>query len=70
VEVLVDLMKKTETTGEVVVEDATTPGERQELAKRINAVLPRATIIHSTVSPVIGVHTGPRVMVAGAISAA
>jgi len=69
VEVLVDLMKKTGTTGEVVVEDATTPDERQELAKRISAVLPKATIIHSTVSPVIGVHTGPRVMVAGAISA-
>ena len=68
VEKLVDLMKKTGNPEEVVVEDATTPDELDNLAKRISAVLPKATILRSTVSPAIGVHVGPSVMVAGAIS--
>jgi DegV family protein with EDD domain len=68
VEVLVDLMKKTGDPEDVVIEDATTPEERMALSMKIGAVLPKAKIITTTVSPVIGVHTGPRVMVAGAIA--
>jgi len=68
VDLLVDLIKKTGDPEEVIVEDATTPDELDNLAKRISANLPKAKILRSTVSPVIGVHGGPCVMVAGAIS--
>jgi len=68
VEILVDLMKKTGNPEEVVVEDASTPDELEDLAKRIVSAIPNVKIIRSKVSPVIGVHTGPRVLVAGAIS--
>ena len=68
VDLLVDLMKKTGNPGEIVVEDATTPEELEDLVKRISAAIPNAKIIRTTVGPVIGVHAGPRIMVAGAIS--
>jgi DegV family protein with EDD domain len=68
VNVLVDLMKKTGSPDEVVVEDATTPEELENLVKRIKEVIPNAKIIRTTVGPVIGVHAGPSIMVAGAIS--
>jgi DegV family protein with EDD domain len=70
VDILVDLMKKTGNPEEVVVEDVSTPDELEDLAKRISSAIPNAKIIRSKVSPVIGVHTGPRVMVAGTISTA
>jgi DegV family protein with EDD domain len=68
VDILVDLMKKTGSPDEVVVEDATTPEELEALVKRISSVIPKAKIIRTTVGPAIGVHAGPRIMVAGAIS--
>ena len=67
VDLLVDLMKKTGNPEEIVVEDATTPEELEDLVKRISATIPNAKIIRTTVGPVIGVHAGPRIMVAGAI---
>jgi len=70
VETLIDLMKKTGNPEEVVLEDASTPDELEDLAKRIGAVFPNAKIIRSKVGPAIGVHAGPSVMVAGAISTA
>ena len=68
VEMLIDLMKKTGNPEEVVVEDATTPDELEDLVKRISSAIPNAKIIRTKVGPVIGVHAGPRIMVAGAIS--
>jgi DegV family protein with EDD domain len=68
VEILVDLIKKTGNPEEIVVEDATTPDELEDLAKRIRAAVPNAQIIRSKVGPTIGVHAGPRVMGAAAIS--
>ena len=68
VEILVDLMKKTGNPEEVVVEDATTPDELEDLAKRIVSAIPNVKIIRSKVGPTIGVHAGPRIMVAGTIS--
>ena len=68
VDMLVDLMKKTGNPEEVVVEDATTPAELEDLVKRISSVFPNAKIIRTKVGPAIGVHAGPRIMVAGAIS--
>lgn len=70
VDMLVDLMKKTGSPEEIVVEDATTPEELEDLVKRITSAIPNAKIIRTTVGPVIGVHAGPRIMVAGAISTA
>ncbi|MCX5993055.1 MAG: DegV family protein [Chloroflexi bacterium] len=68
VNMLVDLIKKTGNPGEIVVEDATTPEELEDLTKRISAAIPGAKIIRTKVGPTIGVHAGPRIMVAGAIS--
>ena len=70
VEILVDLMKKTGNPEEVVVEDVSTPDELEDLAKRIGSAIPNVKIIRSKVGPAIGVHAGPRVMVAGTISTA
>jgi DegV family protein with EDD domain len=67
VDMLVDLIKKTGNPEEVVVEDATTPDELENLVKRISSAIPNAKIIRTKVGPVIGVHAGPRIMVAGAI---
>jgi len=67
VDMLVDLIKKTGNPEEIVVEDATTPDELEDLIKRISSAIPKAKIIRTKVGPVIGVHAGPRIMVAGAI---
>ncbi len=69
-ELLIDLMHKAGRPEEVVIEDASTPDDLNYIAKRIGEVLPGASIMRSTVSPVIGVHTGPSVMVGGTISTA
>jgi len=68
VNMLVDLIKKTGNPAEIVVEDATTPEELEDLVKRISAAIPGAKIIRTKVGPTIGTHAGPRIMVAGAIS--
>jgi len=47
---------------ELAVEHATTPGEADELVKRLNSVFPKERIYRSTVSPVLGTHTGPHVL--------
>jgi len=67
VDILVDMMKKTGNPEEIVVEDATTPDELEDLTKRISSAIPKAKIIRTKVGPCIGVHAGPRIMVAGAI---
>jgi DegV family protein with EDD domain len=46
----------------MAVEDATTPGEADELAKRLSAKFPKETIYRTKVSPVVGVHVGPHVL--------
>jgi DegV family protein with EDD domain len=68
VNLLVELIKKTGNPEEVIVEDATTPEELEDLVKRISSAFPNAKIIRTKVGPTIGVHAGPRIMVAGAIS--
>jgi DegV family protein with EDD domain len=44
------------------VEDATTPDEADELARRLQSRFPGETINRSRVSPVVGAHVGPRVL--------
>jgi len=47
---------------EMAVEHATTPDEADGLVKRLSAKFPKERIYRSKVSPVIGVHVGPRVL--------
>jgi DegV family protein with EDD domain len=47
---------------ELAVEHATTPDEADKLVKRLNSVFPKERIYRSTVSPVLGAHTGPHVL--------
>ena len=68
VDLLVELMKKTGNPKEIILEDATTPDEIEDLTKRIKAAIPGVEIIRTKVGPTIGAHAGPRIMVAGAIS--
>lgn len=46
----------------MAVEDATTPAEADELAERLRAKFPKATVYRSKVSPVVGAHVGPHVL--------
>jgi DegV family protein with EDD domain len=46
----------------MAVEDATTPGEADKLAKRLSAKFPKETIYRTKVSSVAGVHVGPHVL--------
>jgi DegV family protein with EDD domain len=47
---------------EMAVEDATTPDEADELAKRLAGKFPEQRIYRSKVSPVVGAHVGPQVL--------
>jgi DegV family protein with EDD domain len=47
---------------ELAVEHATTPQEADELVERLGALFPKERIYRSTVSPVLGTHTGPHVL--------
>jgi DegV family protein with EDD domain len=46
----------------MAVEDATTPDEADELAKRLGSKFPKETIYRTKVSPAVGVHVGPHVL--------
>jgi len=46
----------------IAVEDATTPDEADELAKRLGSKFPKERIYRSKVSPAVGVHVGPHVL--------
>lgn len=53
---------------EMVLEAATAYDELEEMAARFSAIFPKEKIYRSTVSPVIGVHTGPSVIAASIIT--
>jgi DegV family protein with EDD domain len=46
----------------MAIEDATTPDEADELAKRLSSKFPRENIYRSKVTPAVGVHVGPHVL--------
>jgi len=46
----------------MAVEDATTPDEADELAKRLGSKFPKEKIYRSKVAPAVGVHVGPHVL--------
>jgi len=47
---------------EMAVEDATTPDDAERLVERLSVKFPKERIYRSKVSPVVGTHTGPRVL--------
>jgi DegV family protein with EDD domain len=47
---------------EMAVEDATTPDEADELAKRLSSKFRKERIYRTKVSPVVGAHVGPQVL--------
>jgi len=47
----------------MAVEDATTPDEADELVKRLRSKFPKQRIYRSKISPVVGAHVGPNVLV-------
>jgi len=53
----------------VAIEDATTPGDLRTLAERLNGVVPPERIYRSKVSPVVGSHVGPRVLLVAVLEA-
>ncbi|MBI2860541.1 MAG: DegV family protein [Chloroflexi bacterium] len=53
----------------VGVEHATTPGDADALVKRLSAIVPADRIYTSTVSPVIGVYSGPEAMAVSILAA-
>jgi DegV family protein with EDD domain len=55
---------------ELAVEHATTPEEAGELVERLGALFPKERIYRSTVSPVLGTHTGPHVLSVSVLEAA
>jgi DegV family protein with EDD domain len=46
----------------MAIEDATTPEEADELAKRLGSKFPAEIIYRTKVSPVVGAHVGPHVL--------
>jgi len=48
---------------ELAVEDATTPEEADLLVERLSTIYPRDRIYRTKVSPVVGTHVGPHVLV-------
>jgi DegV family protein with EDD domain len=65
---LVTLVKNARDIEELVIEDATTADELEELLERISKFYPKEKIYRSKISPVIGVHCGPNVLAASFIA--
>ena len=53
----------------LAVEYATTPGEAEMLAQRLNPLFPREKIYISTIGPVVGTHVGPHVLAVSVLEA-
>ncbi|MDD5312439.1 MAG: DegV family protein [Dehalococcoidia bacterium] len=68
IDTLVELMEKVGSIEEMIVEHATTPDELEVLANRLSHIFPVEKMLRARISPVIGVHTGPRVLIAGGIA--
>jgi len=53
----------------VAIEDATTPDDLQTLAERLKDVVPPEHTYLSKVSPVVGTHVGPHVLLVAVLEA-
>jgi DegV family protein with EDD domain len=66
---LVNFVKGFSQIEAVAIEDATTPDDLQKLEERLIQVVPPERIYHSRVSPVIGTHVGPHVLLVAVLEA-
>jgi len=67
IDALVNLVKGANKIEALMLEDATTPDELEIVANRVAEIYPKEKTYRSTVSPVIGVHVGPHVILASFI---
>lgn len=61
-DILVNMVKNAKNIEGLMIEDATTPEELEILANRVAEYYPKEKTIRGTVSPVIGTHVGPHVL--------
>jgi DegV family protein with EDD domain len=66
---LVNFVKGFNQIEALAIEDATTPDDLQKLEERLIQVVPPERIYHSRVSPVIGTHVGPHVLLVAVLEA-
>lgn len=59
---LINFAKSFSKIESLAVEYATTPGDLEILAERLNEICPKELIYKSRVSPVVGAHVGPHVL--------
>ncbi len=69
IDFLVDFVKSSCPIEALALEDATTPDELEILAQRLKDVAPPEHIYRSKVSPVVGTHVGPHVLIASVLKA-
>jgi DegV family protein with EDD domain len=66
---LVNFAKGSSQLEALAIEDATTPGDLQTLAERLKDVVPPEHTYYSKVSPVVGTHVGPHVLLVAVLEA-
>jgi DegV family protein with EDD domain len=66
---LVNFVKEFNDIESLAIEDATTPDDLRTLEERLKDVIPPARIYRSRVSPVIGTHVGPHVLLVAVLRA-
>jgi DegV family protein with EDD domain len=69
IDFLVNFVKGFRHIEALAIEDATTPGELEILAERLKNVTPPEHTYRSKVSPVVGTHVGPHVLVVSVLEA-
>jgi DegV family protein with EDD domain len=67
IDTLVNLVKSAHNIEGLMIEDATTPADLEILANRLADIYPKEKTYRSTVSPVIGTHVGPHVLLVSII---
>jgi DegV family protein with EDD domain len=66
-DILVNMVKSAKNIEALMLEDATTPEDLEILANRMADIYPREKTYRGTVSPVVGTHVGPHVLLASFI---
>lgn len=66
---LVNFVKGFSRIDSVVVEDATTPDEREVLVQKLKQIVPEERIYQTKVSPVVGAHVGPHALAVSVLEA-
>jgi DegV family protein with EDD domain len=61
-DILVNMVKSAKSIEGLMLEDATTPDDLEILANRLGDIYPKEQTYRGTVSPVVGTHVGPHVL--------